>query len=199
MKKILVILLAFTFMGVLGIPANSKATTYTFVPNPADIYDLDHNYFYTWGISSPESGNLASELAAGEKIVGASLFFDNIKSTVPNILYVHLLDTNFAGIISAYDGTLGGDDFSGIGVYLTQYSLPSWPPQDITYVFTAAQIAALTTYVADGKFGVGFDPDCHYFNDGIKLIVQTPEPSTMLLLGLGLLGLAVGGGRRFIK
>ncbi|MFA7485981.1 MAG: PEP-CTERM sorting domain-containing protein, partial [Phycisphaerae bacterium] len=40
------------------------------------------------------------------------------------------------------------------------------------------------------NFGFGIDPDCHYYNDGIKFVITTtvvPEPATIGLLGLGLL------------
>lgn len=42
--------------------------------------------------------------------------------------------------------------------------------------------------------GLGFDPDCNYFNDGITLTIETskevPEPtSSIILLCLGMVGL----------
>jgi hypothetical protein len=52
----------------------------------------------------------------------------------------------------------------------------------------------LETYAMNGIFGFGFDPDCHYNNDGVTLTIETsvpvPEPTVGLLVtvGLGLFG-----------
>jgi hypothetical protein len=57
----------------------------------------------------------------------------------------------------------------------------------------------LDNYISDidKTFYLGFDPDCHYYNDKILLtmyfgpVFSTPEPSTILLVGLGLGGMLV--------
>jgi hypothetical protein len=83
-----------------------------------------------------------------------------------------------------------GDDvlagFAGLPLVMFQ-NLPN-TPQDLSYNFTADDIAVLSAFAEDGIFGIGFDPDCHFWNDGITLTIETiPEPATCLLLGLGAL------------
>lgn len=61
---------------------------------------------------------------------------------------------------------------------------------DLIYELDEASLNALFEYALDGQFGIGIDPDCHYYNDGIYFTVETvqapvPEPSTFILLGAG--------------
>jgi len=171
----------------------------TFSPNPADLNDLDHNCYYSWQVNWT--------VPTGQTIVGATLSISNINNwnRESNILYVHLLNsaptlaTRLSSTVTqGTDGEGGGDAFLNQGILLTTYTdtngLPG-PAENWSYAFTASQVQTLISDLADGTFGLGFDPDCHFYNDGITLSIQTetihtnppvPEPATMALVALGL-------------
>jgi hypothetical protein len=172
---------------VLGIlfmaGAGAKGSIYSMSPNPVDLNDLDHDYYYTWGIDRPWS--------ASEEAVSATLSFSKIYNwdKNPNVLYIHLLDKTKKGVTSGSDSK-DGDYFGSQGTMVVTYTNLSDQAQDLSYRLTSEQLKMLNTYAADGKFGLGFDPDCHFYNSGVKLEVVTgsvpvPEPQTLVLLALG--------------
>ena len=161
-------------------------------PSDRDLGDLEHAYAYTWGIQQT--------IPTNAEVKAASLFFDNIRdwTTEPNVLYIHLLDSAPLGIRKLTDNG-SGDHFQGQGTVLTVYNNLPATAQDKLYVFSDAQVDILNAYLADGVLGLGFDPDCHFFNDGVKLnltietgstlgasgISFVPEPATMAFLAVG--------------
>jgi hypothetical protein len=73
------------------------------------------------------------------------------------------------------------------------------------YNFTAAQVQALSAYIANGSnVALGFDPDCHFWNNGITFRITTaptenPEPATLVLLGTGIGGYLIRRRRKALK
>lgn len=176
------IVLAVSVSALMAVCPAARADVFSLTPPDADLDDLDHYRYYTWGIDAPWP---TDEQVA----VSATLSFRNIRDWQweSNVLYIHLLDSAPLGVSSGWDGQGGGDYFEGQGIVLTVYR--DLPPigQDLSYELTDEQLESLNAYAADGRFALGLDPDCHYYNCGVELGIATevPEPSTVALLAAG--------------
>lgn len=182
MRGLIVLCCVFLSAGV----AAAGPIAFEFQPNPVDLGDLDHSRAYTWGLNwTPPDPFLP--------IVDARLEIRNIRNwrVEPNVLYIHLLDAVSVGLRTYLDNQ-SGDWFEGQGVLLTTFTdsrtSTSQPGVNFVYIFTPSQIGVLNAYRADGRFGFGFDPDCHFYNDGVKLCLSldpcVPEPATVALFAL---------------
>ena len=186
------IILAFV-LGVVGFATAAQAGVYFFTPVQTDLRDLDHRWNKSWGLDWSSH--------SGEVITGATLTFKNIYdwTVEPDILYITLLDNPALGITTLWDGEDGVNQFAGMGPMVGTWTDPAGGSPtgfDLVFNFDASLLASLNTFAGDGTFGLGIDPDCHYYNDGVELkitteTIPTPEPTTMALFGLGLAGLGM--------
>ena len=162
----------------------AAASVITLMPNPSDLNDLDHTCAYTWGVTV--------NLPDGSIVTDATIVFKNIAdwTTEPNVLYVRLFDSAAPGVTTFFDNEAAGDYFAGQGISLVTYSNLTTTATTLTYHFTTDQLATLNQYLQhDNNAALAFDPDCHFYNDGITWNLTTgqnvPEPATLSLLALG--------------
>lgn len=174
-------------IGAVLILSGSLFADAVFTPPEQDIFDLDHYYAYTWGIDLEFS---TSETPITEAVLTFTDIY-NWKAEDDN-LYVHLLDDAELGLSRDWDGAGDGDFFAGQGDLLINWDDPAeWDTtKDLVVTFTADQLALLNEWGADGRIALGFDPDCHYYNNGVSFKVVTaavPAPGAIMLGTFGLM------------
>jgi len=185
--------------------ARAALAPMTFTPNPADLNDLDHHYSLSWRIDNINLNNIS--------ITSATLTFKNIANwdSNPNMLFVYLMDTaTQGGVNSLLDHPLSeapignivdhfANGFVSPALVLSSTAKTKLFQQsftttghDFTYTFTAAQLQILTNYINSGHdIAFGFDPECHFFNDGIIFsmnVVPIPEVANILPIACLLAG-----------
>ncbi|HNS22520.1 MAG TPA: hypothetical protein PKH24_18600 [Sedimentisphaerales bacterium] len=200
--------LAMLMVGV----ANADLMTWTLSPTaPSTTLRMDDDKAYAW--------NLDYTLGAGETITGAVLQITNLKDSDYDSLdrfYVHLLNDQ----VTAADGwVLAGSDVDphfewkwmrwawvpvGEGDYFGGDSvnkplIDAYDPTGTAAVTKTYDLATLglldelASFLADGQFAFGFDPDCEWSASKITFTLTTctvPVPGAALL---GVLGLAAAG------
>jgi hypothetical protein len=190
-NRFLLGILCATAFACLATGSNAATTTMTFQPNPSDLNDLDHHYADSWRIDNLNLSNVT--------ITSAKLTFTNIANwdSTANMLFVYLMDTAaHSGVTTFQDHPLNespiGDitdhfangavipsliSASTLKTKLFQQSFTT-TPTTFTFNFTAAQLVTLQNYINNNHdIAFGFDPECHFFNDGITFsMTLTPVP-----------------------
>lgn len=195
-KKMILVAVVLTFFFAVNSALGVSYGPDTFRPDPEDLYGLPHGYAYMWG--------LGIEIPEHEHISGASILFKDIRNWTEedNDLWLTLLDDLATIGVSQYtDYSVFGNYFGNwdaSALELHHYEDLGDDAQDLLYVFSQDELDALNDYLADGDMALGFDPDCHFYNDYIEFCIETsqiPEPSTaaMFSIGTAFFGLAFVG------
>lgn len=193
---------------ICAVPVPALGGITVFQPTPVDLWDFDTNYYYTWGVSTGSLGGTISSVTL--TIAGID---DWIQPDPDNHLYIHLLDqvaptpqsygNESNWVTRGVDYEDPSDQFAGQGLLLAKFTDTS--PGELTLTFDLP--AEYLPWLADGNFGFGFDPDCHYSNKGISLSVTTaPAPAVAIVPVPGSTGLCLFGlvllaapGRRWLS
>ena len=190
---------------LLGVSGSAFAVTRVydpFIPTPSDLYDLEHAKYYSWGISFA--------LPEEEEITKATLYIYRLNNWAwesGDTLFIHLLDNPAVGVTTFNDTDSNNghppayDNWTGQGVLIAAYhDYNEGVAVDKTYkLHDIGLVPTLTAYIRNNdRFGFGFDPDCHYYNCGIKFVIETeveykqppvPEPTGLVALGAGMMSL----------
>jgi len=198
MKKMITLCLAVAFIGLFAMPGVASVIEYKAggysTPTGGEVIaqhntDLDHYYYYVWTFN---------DLAPTSQMGGLNIVFHDIRNWTQetNSLDVYLFNNpdNALGWNRLYDGQDIGlpvwNDLNSTAAFLGKWSYNA-TTEDV--VFSTSD-ATLLSYLFDGgTFGIGIDPDCHFYGNGITVettpAAPVPEPATLLLLGTGLMGI----------
>jgi hypothetical protein len=188
-------------------------------PGEGDLGDLDHSKAYLWEINLKNYIPNGEVLTGAQVSIND---IQNWMEPENDILYVSLLDMKTPSkpgdpnqVVTFTDNQAVGNFFgttnpnwiatSTIGSYSDNndrygWTGSSWWKRQIHTEITEdiswnLDINKMISYSGDnGWIGLGFDPDCHYWNTGVKLTLTTkpasvPEPGLFSLMLLGFTGI----------
>ena len=203
---------------------SSFASEISLNPPLSDLGDFDHSRAYLWAIDLNSYIPSGEDLVGVQLFIDN---IQNWQEPENDILRINLLDLNTPanpGIrnqVGIYTDNENPSDFFGsagsfetwawtntsaVGTYTDTNDSYYWSTYYHRWIHTAVpedlfwdlDISTINSFSSNnGWIGIGFDPDCHYYNDGVMLKLttiptqhQVPEPGSLTLMLLGITGLA---------
>ncbi len=171
--------------------SSSNADIVMVDPDDSGFCDLSHKYCYAWAFPISMQKDVS--------ILGATLTIEAIHNwrAEENALFINLIPEADVGVSQTIDQSFPtytiANEFAAEGELLVEYRNIGTVPTTLTYEANADQLSVMTAYAHEGLLAFGIDPDCHFYNDGFTLTLETdgpvsvPEPASLPLAATGFL------------
>ena len=159
---------------ILLLTGLASAETFTYTPDPENLDSFPHNRTITWGIDV--------SAVVGMQVNDVELYIDDISNwdDGENVLHIHMMNNQPLGVTVHSDNSNPSDAFEGQGEVVDH-----WVDQNgaatldnLSYSASTLSIVPLSDdWCQDGVLGFAFDPDCHFWNSGVRVVIIA-EPMT---------------------